>query len=504
MRPTFLGFETARKAIMASQKALDITGHNIANVNTTGYSRQRVDLFSMVTTSGGTRYAASKISCAGQGVYMSGVDQIRDPFLDKKYRELNSDTAEAGIKSSILTDIENVLDNIDTEGLQNALINFQKALQSFASDSTDRIEIANILTQSAKQLVNVINNYDFKLTQIQDQAKFEIDASISDVNATLDKIAVLNKQIADSYISNGEVSLTAAGDYTVNATYGPNELLDTRNVLLDSLSSYGDIEVIDEKDGTVTVKFAGSIVVQGSKSTQLSCSVDSTTGALMLGFNSGAEFKPKSGSLKGYIDTYNGNGCYAEGAQNGTEGIPYYKSVIDKFAQTLAREFNKMNVDPNNPGVERPLFTTSDGSVVVNAKNLRVADDWVNDPMSIIPTDQDGELDNAHIFRLLSLFDKNFDFGDKRDFNGTFEGYISYYTNKLSQEIQFQTGKFESNDSLTTSILSERDAISAVSLDEEGINMLNYQKWFNASARIMTTLDEALNTIINGMGLVGR
>ena len=134
MRPTFLGFETTRKSLMASQKALDITGHNISNVNTTGYSRQRVDLFSMVTTSGGTRYAASKVMCAGQGVYMSGVDQIRDPFLDKKFRELNSDTAEAGIKSSLLTDIENVLDNIDTDGLQKALLNFQKTMQSFATD----------------------------------------------------------------------------------------------------------------------------------------------------------------------------------------------------------------------------------------------------------------------------------------------------------------------------------------------------------------------------------
>lgn len=504
MRPTFLGFETTRKSLMASQKALDITGHNISNVNTTGYSRQRVDLFSMVTTSGGTRYAASKVMCAGQGVYMSGVDQIRDPFLDKKFRELNSDTAEAGIKSSILTDVDNVLDNIDTEGLQKSLLKFQRTMESFATDSTDRVEIANILTQSAKQLVNVINNYDFKLTQIQDQIKFEVDASISDVNATLNKIADLNKQIADTYVSNGEVSYGLAGDYTVNATYGPNELLDTRNVLLDSLSSYGDIEVQDAKDGTVTVKFAGATVIEGNKATQLSCSEDSITGALMLGFNNGSSFSPKSGSLKGYVDVYNGNGCYTQGAQNGSEGLAYFKTVIDKFSETMANEFNKMNEDPANPGVERPLFTTSDGSVVFTAKNLRVSDDWVNKPMSILPTNQDGELDNAHIYRLLSVFDKQVEFGDKNDFEGTFEGYISYFTNKLSQEITFQSGKFESNDSLTTSILSERDAKSAVSLDEEGINMMNYQKWFNASARVMTTLDEALDKIINSMGLVGR
>ncbi len=504
MRPTFLGFETARKSVMAAQKALDITGNNISNVNTQGYSRQRVDLLSMVTTSGGTRYAASKITCAGQGVYMNGVDQIRDPFLDKRFRELNADTAEASVKSGILGDIENVLDNIDSEGLQNALLNFQEAMQSFASDSTDRKEMASILTQSAKQLVNIVNNYDFKLNQIQDQTKFEIDASIGDINATLRKIADLNKQIVDSYVAGGDVSLNLVGDYTVNATYGPNELLDARNVLLDSLSQYGDLEVTNASDGSVTVKFAGATVITGKTAVELNYSEDSITGALRLAFNDGQEYSPVSGLLKGYVDIYNGNGCYAQGAQNGIEGIAYYKTVIDKFAESVAREFNAMNVDANNPTEDRSLFVTSDGSSVITAANLRVSDKWDEDPMWILPTTQEGELDNAHIFKLLSVFDKNVDFGERNDFTGTFEGYISYFSNKLASEIQFQDGRYESNESLTSSILSARDAISGVSLDEEGINMMNYQKWFNASARIMTTLDEALNTIINNMGLVGR
>ncbi len=504
MRPTFLGFETTRKSLMASQKALDITGHNISNVNTPGYTRQRVDLFSMVTTSGGTRYQASRVQCAGQGVYAAGVDQIRDPYLDKKFRELNSDTAESGIKADILTGVEDILDNIDTEGLQSALLDFQKSMQSFATDSTDRVEIASILTQSAKQLVSTINNYDYKLTQLESQTKFEIDASISDINATLAKIADLNQQIADNYVSNGDVSLSMAGDYTVNATYGPNELLDTRNFLLDSLSQYGDIEVISQNDGTVNVKMGGATVVEGKKSVEVAVSEQSSTGALMLGLSSGETFIPKAGSLKGYIDMYNGNGCYAEGAQNGEQGIPYFKTVIDKFAETFATAFNEANVDPQDPSTERPLFITNDGSFTITAKNLRVSDDWIKDPLSIIPTSQDGSLDNAHVHRLLGVFDKELTFGDRNDFDGTLEGYISYYSNKIAQGIEYEGGKFEANSTLTTSILDTRDATSGVSLDEEGINMMNFQKWFNASARMMTTLDEALNTIINNMGLVGR
>ncbi len=504
MRPTFLGFETARKGIMASQKALDITGNNISNVNTTGYTRQRVDVFSMVTTGGGTRYSASKIGCAGQGVYAAGISQIRDPFLDKRYRELNSDTAESATKSSILTDIENVLDNIDTDGgLQNALLSFQKSLSSFATDAADRVEMANIASQSAQQLVNVVNSYDYKLNQIMDQTTFELDSSIGDVNSILNKIASLNKQIADTYVSNGDITSSASADYTVNAKYGPNELLDARNVLIDTLSQYGNIEVKNQNDGTVTINFAGADVVTGNTATQLSYRVDSTSGALVLSYTNGAEYKPTNGSLKGYVDLYNGNGCYATGAQTGIEGIPYYKSVINKFAEAFASSMNKMNVDTSAPNTPRPLFVSSDGGPIT-AGTLRISDSWLTNPMSLIPTNQDGSLDNTHINKLLSVFDTKQVFGDKQDFSGTFEGYISYYTNKLSQDITFQSGKKEASQTLTTSILNQRDATSGVSLDEEGINMMNFQKWFNASARIMTTLDESLDTIINKMGVVGR
>jgi len=503
MRPTFLGFETARKGIMAAQKALDLTGHNISNVNTTGYTRQRLDVFSMVTTSGGIRYASSKISCAGQGVNAAGVAQIRDPFLDKRFRELNSETAGAGIKSGILTDIENVLDNIDTEGLQNAMLSFQKAMSSFATDSTDRSEIANIFTQSAKQLVNIVNSYDFKLQQVSDQTKYEIDASISGFNATINKIGALNKEIVDSYFASGDVTTDSTGGQMVNAKYGPNELLDARNVLIDTLSTYGDIEVKNENDGSVTINFAGATVVEGTKVNELSIKKDFSTNALIASFNNGEEFNPKSGSLGSYLEMYNGNGCYKEGAENSTEGIPYFRTAIDKFAETIAREFNTMNIDENAPTVPRPMFVSSDGSDIT-AGNMRISDSWLDDPMSIIPTTQDGALDNGHIYKLLSVFDKSVSFGEKGDFSGNFEGYISYYTNKLAGEIEFQNGKYDSSFTLTTDIMNERDATSGVSLDEEGINMMNYQKWFNASARLMTALDETLNTIINNMGLVGR
>ncbi len=505
MRPTFLGFETTRKSLMAAQKALDITGHNMANVNTTGYTRQRVDLLSVVSAPGGDRVQRNNILSAGQGVHMNGVDQIRDPYLDKKFRESNSEAMECGTKTSLYKDVENVLDNIETDGIDKYLGKLKKALQSFATDSTDRVEIANIFVQNSKQLVNLVNNYDSKLTDLQEDVKFEIDTSVNELNATLAKIADINKAIVDDYQISGNTSLSIAGDYIVNATYGPNELLDARNVLLDSLSSYGNIETISENDGSVTVKLGGAVVVEGDVTTTLRSVEDTVSGAVSLVFDTGEQFKPSSGSMKGYLDVYNGNGRYAKGEQTGVEGLAYYKSVINEFANVLAEQFNTANVDTAAPTVNKDIFVTCDGTSVITAQNIRVSDQLIDDPLYIIPTTQDGKLDNAHVMKLMGVFDGDFSFGgDIEDFKGTFDEYISSYTSKLAQEIQFQNGRYEANESLVTTVLSDRDSTSGVNMDEEGINMMNFQKWFSASARVMTAMDEVLETIINSMGLVGR
>lgn len=501
MRSTFLGFETARKSVMASQKALDITGNNLSNVNTKGYTRQRLDLFSVVTPSSG-RYSSSSVSASGQGVLAAGVDQIRDPYLDKKYRELNSEAVDAGVRKSILGDVENVLDNIDTEAISKALDNFKTSLSSYATNAPDLGEIAATVRSSASQIVNILNDYDSRLEVISNQTKDEIDGEIGDLNATLTKIADLNKQIKDAYVSSGEISMSAVGDYTVNTKYGPNELLDTRNVLLDSLSNYGEIDVQNENDGTVTVNMSGVEVVSDVKAAQLTYTEDSY-GAITMIFSNGSEYKPNAGELSGYVDIYNGNGCYAQGAQIGDKGIPYFRTTIDQFANVFATAMNNANVDSADPTVARPMFSSSDGSQVT-AGNIRISDEWMNDPEALIPASQDGTLDNAHLMKLLSVFDADNSFGDKDEFKGTFNKYVSYYTNELSQEIKYQGGRSDTITTLASNALDSRDEVSGVSMEEEGINMMNYQKWFNASARLMTTLDEELDKIINEMGLVGR
>ncbi len=559
MRPTFLGFEAARKSIAASQLALDITGQNISNVNTKGYTRQRVDLFSVSNSSEGSRLALGNWGLAGQGVHTGGVDQIRDQFLDKKFREINPVTAEAGVRSGILSDVEKIINNADPDvlGIFDVMANFKSCLSDFAADAADKSEIGSVARQSAMQIVSMLGSYDERLSEVAEQTLFEVENYTKDINATLQKIASYNSQIKDAYVSSGEVSTNYAADYTVNVRYGPNELLDARNVLLDELSTYADIEVVSEPDGTVSVYMSTNpqtangndktLVIGDDKFATLSIDIDKGTGAIVASFDTGAEFMPNSGRLKGYIDIYNGNGPYAYAPQNHQLGIPYFRSTINEFANKIANEFNSINVveqqiynedgtvnleiapfvnitggtislsDPNNQNIRlgkdadgndvlltrRDLFVASDNSFDFTATNIRVSQEWINDP-SYIVINQDGTLDNQSIMKLLSVFDRDITFGKNDEFTGTIEEFINYYSTSLGQEIDFQNGKYDSSFAITETVLGDRDSVSAVNLDEEGVYMLNYQKWFNASSRLMTTLDEALNTIINSMGLVGR
>ena len=652
LRPTFMGFETMRKAISASQKALDITGNNIANAHTVGYSRQRVDFVSVNSPSGGLRYNTSR-SLAGQGVDAAGVTQIRDSFLDKRYRELNADSAEAGTASSILTDIENVLDVIDTDGFNKAYQSFKDSLSKFATDSPNRVELANITLQSAQQMVQSIHSYDTKLSQIQDQTKFEMQTGVNRVSEIFKQIADLNDQITNGYVSSNDIVLENS-KYKANTTYGPNELKDQRNTLLDELSNYGNIRVTDNENGSIKVNFANTEVVNDKKYSIIEMK-EHSTGTLSLEIdgntvNTNDAIPDKllsSGSLRGYLNMYNGAGTYSDDVairQNGVKttvsevntiltdiktagvtptadqktalkdygfvedgsgnmtlggqivvsadgttvskvgisidgpskslgykivntagvetavttsagklnevlkdslennftsnsGIVYYRKVVDALANTLARNFNDASSDKNftdagGNTIIRAMFSPSGSNEEITAGNLKISDSWLSDASMITKnvawvdsndhtkgitskTEAKYELWSGNIAKLQAITAKNLSFSidgpniadadktyDQR--SCTFDKYVSIWSNKLGQDIEYQKGVYSAADTMASNVQDSRDQVMSIDVNEEGVNMMNFQKWFNASSRMMTTLDEALDTIISSMGLVGR
>ena len=107
------------------------------------------------------------------------------------------------------------------------------------------------------------------------------------------------------------------------------------------------------------------------------------------------------------------------------------------------------------------------------------------------------------MYKRQQLENSNIQFGNSHDFQGSFYEYISFVSNRLGQTLQYETSRYDTAEVTVDGLLDARDEVSAPSMDEEGINMMNYQKWYSASSRLVTTLDELLDKLINGTGRVG-
>lgn len=589
LRPTFLGFETQKRALFSAQKALDVTGSNIGNVDTEGYTRQRVDLFSVENFQGGLRYN-TKTALAGQGVDMRGVTQVRDVLLDERYRTVSGEANESTTKADILYQVEDVIDDIeaDTTGFNAVLSKLEAALQSFSTSNADRREMATIAINSADKITQIFQNFSKRIDDVSSLTFTKTENTVDRINQIFKQISALNKQIVDDYVASNETYIDDDGTYRSNITYGPLELKDQRNLLLDELAEYGNVEVTTNPLGDITVKFGDKVVVdrvyyddkgqkvtldengkvpEGVKATanyvfgklsmfdpsstnaaekapsnlklyasemftaeewvNISCDpakLDDVLGAkgdneiMMVGSDERnlTGYGLSTGSLKGLFDMYNGNGSFVSSAKytgeckNGYAGIPYYKEVINSLAKVVCEKFNEANGHKTD-GDGRRMFEITDAANP--AFTFRVSDDWRKDSMMITRTpeqaDDEGktgeELDNENLHRLLAVFQGEFTYDSiPSGQTYTLSGYVRKYGEDIGEQTQFEYDSAKANTTILESVGAARDRVMGVSLNEEGINMMNYQKWYNAAARMMTTLDEALNVIINQMGLVGR
>lgn len=502
MRPTFMGFEMATRSLSAIQKAQDIMGNNIGNIGVTGYTRQRVDMVSVATNNRYTRYAQKGAALAGQGSLAYGVSQVRDPFLDKRFREEYTDVGYYNKLKEVLTDLDDGLVEINPSTMTSALSKLETAwnelLKSTGSDSVG----ASSALAASRTLTQVFQQMSKKVDDVWNQQKYDLSINVNSANSILERIASLNDAIKKEVFSSAKPG---------NEAYGPNELLDQRNVLLDQLSEYGDFTYKTNGDGTVDVKMGrmDHPVVTGTQFDQIILSKGGSDQTVALKWQStGEEIAVQSGSFLASLDMLNGRGpggastALGEGFE---KGILYYKDKIDIFAQTVAREFNTAipvyNPDGTIKGYKEMFQFDGDQT----AANLVVNPDWANDATYITKDVQkpgEGEDKNAFAANVKALFTKSMDFGE---FQGTMGEYISFYTNSnLGNQAEFAGTRLTAVSDVADNLMNKISEISGVSMEEEGVDMMQFQKAFQAMGRVMTAFDEMLDVLINKTGLVGR
>lgn len=239
-------FNTAKSGLFAQQTAINVTSHNIANANTDGYSRQRAD---MVTTTPYTLPSIDSAAGAGQlgtGVTVKSIERIRDSFLDYQIRVENGGQGQYKARDKYLSQVENIL-GADIEssgsGISSLIQNFFNAWQSLSSSSQN----ASTVKEEACQLTNELNHTYSQVSDIKTNTNTEIKGVVVNVNSILGRISDLNQQIRDTKV----------------AGQNPNDLLDSRDLLLDQLSSEFGINITDNADDAIDVTTSNSASVDG-------------------------------------------------------------------------------------------------------------------------------------------------------------------------------------------------------------------------------------------------
>ncbi len=477
MRSTFLGLETARKGLVANQKGLDVTGQNITNVNTEGYTRQRIDTIS-VSSATHSNIRQLGTSAVGQGVLVIGVSQIRDKQLDVRFRSEMGETAYYDKTLSILDGIETILNEIGS-GIQPVLSGFVSALQGLSANP-DQVTNANIVLSNAKSMTQILRHYSSQLDQLKSQYSTDLEIDVDNTNTLIKKISELNTSIKN------ELGQSTSELDTSNV----NELLDKRNSLIDQLSQYGNLTAVYNQDGSVNVSFNEHTIIGNGFMEQINLQKNTNGTSNLTWQSTGDSIILESGTLKASLDFINGQGGL-------TNGIPYYQNQLDLFATRFADILNASFVQ--NDGSLKTLIDI-DGlnpahSITVNEKWLSQASYLIDDLKT------NGSLDNTPILNIIAKLEGKNTLGT---FVGSLSDFVTSYVTTLGQDKNYFESRYDVSLSITEDLQSRRDSISSVSLDEEGANLMVYDKAYKAVSRLMTAMDEFLDVIINKTGLVGR
>lgn len=503
VRPTFAGFYTARSGIVASQSNLNVTGQNIGNVNTPGYTRQRADLYSIGDNGYKSRKTDSSGIYIGQGVNVGGISQLRDSGLDVRFRHENTKYAYEDTKLSGLEDLAKIFDATQADGMENQLNEFLKAIQGLNNNASSA-EQAGIVQDQAVLFTKILNQYSRDLDAVEKQQQSDFKITVEKINTTLEKIANLNKMIKDDKMYNNP-SL---------------ELKDSRNMLLDELSGYMNINYSFDAENMdeLTINFVNAdgeevpLVINDefvqlkleidpdnpeNNVIELESAFDNLAGGGILTMEN-----TNTGALGAYFDILGGTGSFGDDISN--RGIPYYKDMVNTFASTFAQQMNELNEELGG----EPLFESTDGEDIT-AANINISQAWVEDKEMILNglVDTDGSIANGNLNRYIALFKSPIAFetpGGDAAFTGTFNEMIGHISISVGSDVNKSKDLALNFAKIVTGIDNNRMSISSVDENEEAANIMMFTKSFNASSRMMTALDEVLDTLINRTGVVGR
>ncbi|GGD74979.1 flagellar hook-associated protein FlgK [Microbacterium murale] len=467
---TFSGLNTAASGLAAARRGMDVVGQNIANQTTEGYTRQRVVTSSVAAVAQIGLFSTGAVP--GHGVSIDGVARLGDALLDARVRDTLAASGFWSTRAVSATTLEASLAEPTSDGLSARLSQFWSGWQDLANTPDSGAAASVVLESAAELAAHISGGYRAVSTQWS-EARAAADRTVSQVNAAADQIAVLNREIRDALASGRSA----------------NELIDQRSVLAQNVARLAGARANIEQDGTLTVRLDGNALVSGTDARHLALSGPTSIDAgqrvaVTWATASDIPVSVLGGELGGTLSVL----APAEEGGMLAQLASTYNAVATSLADAVNAQHRVGVTSSGQPGGD--FFASS--ATGPAALGLRVAVTSASDLALAAPGGGAWDAGNADAISQIGRGDTSPD--------AIWSAQVSSLGVNTAADIQ----RSRVSETSAVTAASAQQSVAAVDGDEETISLLTYQTAYQAAARVMTAVDEALDVLINRMGLVGR
>jgi flagellar hook-associated protein 1 len=455
---TFSGLSTALTSLYANRRAMEVTGQNIANASTEGYSRQRVDMRSIGgATVPGIHAQAPPV---GSGVSVEQVHRLNDAFLDNRSRIEHANAEYLGGKQQLLTRVEQVFGEPGDTAIQSQLAEMWNSFGDLTNRPGDPAA-RTVVLQRASVVVDSVRGAAQSMGSLWQTSREQLDTVVAEINTTAKGVAEMNRVVQVT---------TASGQPA-------NEVADERDRLVMKLAELTGARGIAREDGSVDVLLGGASLVNGGDARTLEAvgarvmAEQATTPLQMRWTDNNTVAAIPSGKVAATLESL-------------SVTLPDYMGQLDTVAAGLASAVNAQHTAgydrDGNPGAAFFTGTTAD--------TLQLA---ISDPDDVAAASTPGgSLAGGNADALADLA-KLPDGPDKKYRQMVVD--LGVFTQSVNRRTEIQT-------SVVQQIDTERAGQSGVNIDEEMTNLVAYERAYQAAAKVISTIDDMLDTLINRMG----
>jgi flagellar hook-associated protein 1 FlgK len=457
MSINFSSFEIGRRALNANQLGINITGQNIANINTPGYSRRRVQLAES-TTSEINGYHI------GTGVSVQGVQSFRDNLIQSR---IQTETGIAGRLTAYrdtLAPVEVALQGSETGGIQNALNSFFGAFRDLDANPNST-SLRSVAVQRGQNLANAFQSTRSKLDSVSTDTDSQIRSTVDGVNSLSQHIASLNNEIRNADSAGGDSSA----------------LKDQRSELISQISELAGTHQTQNTDGTINLTIGdGRPLVSGDQAFTLQASNTPPLGLAAITLD-GQPATFDEGKIRGLQDALTETTSQIDSLDNLAAALVQRVNTLHTSGTDLDGNAGT-NFFNNTPPVTaanisiNPAISANSRLVVASARTQPGQNGTVAGDIADLLTDQTTTAGSR---------------------TGSFNSIYGSMLSEAGAHINTAESDLSTQAAIIAQTTAQRDAVSGVSLDEEAINLMQYQKAFEAAARFIKVADEMTQTILS-------